>query len=116
MKRCIPFLAASVAVITPTLFFTTPAVGEAKTEGDCPNTQLDQLHAHWHALVTEKDPVNRARMIREHRQLVAQAKQAKTAAAKGEVREDCVVKSGQHHHDLGNMAEMHTMMLDMIER
>ena len=116
MKRYIPFLAASVAAITPTLVFSTSVMGDTNKEVACPSTQLDQLHAHWHALAAERDPENRARMIREHRQLVAQAKQTETAAAKGEVREGCALKTGEHHHDLGNMAEMHTMMLDMIER
>lgn len=116
MKSYIPFLTASLAVTTSTLLFTTSVMGESNQETSCPSVQLDQLHAHWNALVVEKNPETRTRLILEHRKLVAQAKQTEAAAAKGEVPDDCTPKVGWHHHDLGNMVEMHSMMLDMIVR
>lgn len=116
MKRYISFLAISVAVITSTLSFTGFVTGDTTKEIACPSMQLDKLHNHWYALVAEKDTEKRMRMIREHHRLVTQAKQARFVGGSGEVRDDCVLNSGQSHYDLANMVEMHTMMLDMIER
>lgn len=39
-------------------------------ESDCSQAQLDQLNAHWHTLILERDPGARAQLIREHRKLV----------------------------------------------
>ena len=116
MRIYLSLLATSVAVITSTLFFTNSVTGDTTKERACPSMQLDQLHNHWYALVAEKDSENRARMIQKHRKLVTQAKQAESVGDSGEIRDECVLNAGRHHHDLANMVELHTMMLDMIER
>lgn len=115
MKRYIPLLAATAAMTLTTLF-TASALGDAKPEVVCPGEQLDQLHAHWHVLITGQNPETRSHLISEHRKLVAEVKQTESAVAKGEIPNDCELKAGWHQHDLGNMVEMHSMMLDMIEK
>ena len=116
MKRYIPFLAATLAVMTSTTPFTASAMGDSKHEVVCPGAQLGQLHAHWHALVTEKNPEIRSHLISEHRKLIAQVKQTEVAVAQDKVPEDCKPHAGWHHYDLVNMVDKHSMMLDMIKK
>lgn len=114
-KRYLSYLAVSIAVAIPPLLFNTPATADSNKAVACPGEQLDQLHVHWQALITEKDPDDRARLILEHRKLIESAKRAEIAAGAREgdaYQRDVEV----YHHDLKNMAQMHSMMLDMIER
>lgn len=106
-----------VSLIAPVfaLVLSVPVWGEGVSNIECPSAQLDRLHTHWHSLVLEKDAEKRSMMVAEHRKLVAEAKQAGIASDKSKSMTNCEQKSYGHHHDLSSMAEMHTMMLNMIE-
>lgn len=79
----------------------------------CPQEQLNQLHEHWHSLALEKDSGVREKMIREHRQLLSSVEKSARAETSAS---DCKAGASMTHHDVENMVEMHTMMLNMIEK
>ena len=83
-------------------------------KSDCPQAQLDRVHAHWHTLIVEPDPAVRAQRILEHRELVDSVREVAKAGASG-ASAGCNQEGTPPFHDLENTLDMHSMMLDMIE-
>jgi|GEM_PF-4973201 len=70
-----------------------------------------EMHQHWHKLIAESDPRKRQVLIQEHRNMIeAMTKLGGEEAASMKEHGEMM-----QHHDLKNMADMHTMMLDMID-
>ncbi len=79
--------------------------------GDDSDKMSIEMHQHWHKLIAENDPEKRQVLIQEHRNMV----EAMTKLGSEEMAPTKEHHGMMHHHDLKNMADMHAMMLDMIE-
>lgn len=114
MNRNRSYLKPLLPSIVSLSLLSSMASGAGDMESACPQEQLDRVHAHWHRLIMERDPGARAQMIREHRELIdTLGGLAETGAS--EVGEGCSQGTSFQHHELENMLEMHSMMLDMVE-
>ena len=114
MKRSNLRLRPIVPLIGSLSLLSSIASVAGVVESDCPQAQLDQVHAHWHILIVERDPGARAQRIREHRELVDSVRQvAETGSPEGGAA--CEQDAALNHNDLDNMLDMHSMMLDMVE-
>ena len=114
MKRFWTYLVFALTVATSTMMFNEPAKGSVDPGPACLTTLLDQLNAHWGALALEKDPGRRALMVLEQRILIDSIRSAVKADDR-QSRLQCEENVTVHRHHLANMAEMHSMMLNMIE-
>ncbi|HID81530.1 MAG TPA: hypothetical protein EYH06_10690 [Chromatiales bacterium] len=88
-----------------TLQAQTSASGEGSAK------MSSEMHQHWHKLITENDPRKRQVLIQEHRNMI----EAMTKLGSEEAASMKEHGGIMQHHDLKNMADMHAMMLDMIE-
>ena len=113
MKRRVRYLVVLSSAALAVLVVNTSTAGAESDKSACLQDQLDQLHAHWHSLATEKDPAVRGRMIQAHRELIGSVGKSAKANESGS---GCKPGASVNHHDAENMAEMHTMMLNMIEK
>ena len=100
--------------IMPLFLLSSMTSGAGDMGSACPQEQLVRVHAHWHSLIMERDPGARAQLIREHRELVdSLGGVAETGVS--EVGAGCPQSATMQRHELENLVEMHSMMLDMVE-
>lgn len=85
------------------------------SSGKCLQDQLQELHVQWHALLAEKEPSARQRMLDEHRnQLRALSDRRSDLLANQQGNGKCADAGLAPQHDLDNILEMHTMMVHML--
>lgn len=114
MNRNSSYLKPLLPSIVSLFLLSSMASGAGVMESACPQAQLDRMHAHWHRLIMERDPGARAQLIREHRELVdSLGGVAETGVS--EVGAGCPQSATMQRHELENLVEMHSMMLDMVE-
>ncbi|MDZ7752915.1 MAG: hypothetical protein U5S82_14960 [Gammaproteobacteria bacterium] len=107
------FLAAPMATLL-TLMAGVGAAPRVLASPVCPDDPIADLQHHWHSLIAEPDSIERNRLIREHQERVAAARQAlKTPAQDAAGRCQNWLPASRVH--LRNMVEMHQSMLDMLE-
>lgn len=100
------------------LMLAASAVAWSAEDKTAQDTQLlRQLESHWQGLVNETNPDKRKLLVEAHRKMMVEVKAnqpTNTVQPMGSHRQD---GSMAHHRqrDLQNTAEMHMMLLDMMQ-
>jgi len=105
--------AGTVLLVSPTVSWSA----ENKVPDDASQI-VHRMETHWQMLIHEKDPARRKELIAEHRKLMAEAQAVMGATSgmpMGNQGHENMMMGNNHHYDLQNTTEMHTMMLDMMQ-
>jgi|GEM_PF-5605392 len=98
-----------ISGLIKTLFIcvlSLPIAGITAEESSGDNQALEEMQAHWEALINEKDQGKRSRMIKEHRDMMR----------KLILSDDGMHGKGHHHMHREHVLDMHLMMLNMMEQ